>query len=272
MTKLETPPELTLGISPCPNDVFIFGALMLGRVMPNSFSLRFYLEDVQTLNLWAQEEQLDVLKISCAAYSLCRPSYEMLPAGGALGRGVGPLLLSADGQWSPERTTLVPGEHTTANLLLDFYAKAPLNKVFLPFDALYSALCNGEARQGVVIHEKRFTYQKDGLYLIQDLGTYWEEKTGYPIPLGCIVARRSLGVAPSITELIRKSLQYAYAHEEEIFALCKQHAKDLQDNVIASHIHLYVNAYSYDLGLEGQKAVEYLLETIQNMQRAKSCF
>lgn len=248
-----------IGISPCPNDVFIFGALMLGKVGCEGLQFRFDLQDVETLNQAAQQAVFDVVKISCAAYPFCQEQYTILPAGGALGRGVGPLLLSTDGQWQPERVTLVPGEHTTANLLLDFYAKRPLPKIYLPFDRLYNALCRGEATQGVVIHEKRFTYARDGLHLIQDLGAYWEQHTGYPIPLGTILARRSLNLASTFTDLIRASLRYAYAHYEEIFDLCKQHAQDLEDEVIASHIQLYVNDYSDDLGEEGMKAIDYLL-------------
>jgi 1,4-dihydroxy-6-naphthoate synthase len=250
---------LSVGISPCPNDVFIFGALMLGKIPTGGLAFRFDLQDVETLNQAAQQAAFDVVKISCAAYPFCQQTYEMLPAGGALGRGVGPLLLSTDGVWSPERETLVPGPLTTANLLLDFYAKRPLPKAYLPFDALYSALCRGEATQGVVIHEKRFTYAHDGLHLIQDLGTYWEEQTGTPIPLGVIVARRDLQLQGVLTDLLRASLRYAYAHYEEIFALCKQHAHDLQEEVIAAHIRLYVNDYSYDPGEEGRRAMEYLL-------------
>src|SRR5579871_1982224 len=157
-------PELTLGISPCPNDVFIFSGLLLDRI--DSGGLRFLVDyqDVENLNRRAQQGELDVVKISYANAILCRDDYDLLSCGGALGRGVGPLLLSHDGGWNPDGEVLVPGEHTTANFLLDFYAQRPLRKRYLPFDALYAELCDVPGAQGVVIHEKRFTYEKDRLH------------------------------------------------------------------------------------------------------------
>ncbi len=158
---------------------------------------------------------------------------------------------------------LVPGTNTTANFLLDFYAgwqgNGVLQKRFLPFDVLYEELCRTPGAQGVVIHEKRFTYQQDGLTLIQDLGAFWEQQTGYAIPLGAICVRKSLDLAAPLTDLIQRSLAWAYDHYDAAFELCKQYAQDLSEGVIESHIRLYVNEYSRELGAEGEAAVQFFL-------------
>ena len=248
--------ELTLGISPCPNDVYIFSGLLLGKVqLPGqSFSVDF--QDVETLNARAQAGVMDVVKISYANFVHCRENYDLLPNGGALGRGVGPLLLSNGGGWDPEGEVLVPGEYTTANFLLDFYVGRPLRKRFLPFDALYAELMTASGAQGVVIHEKRFTYTADGLTLLQDLGDFWESETGYAIPLGAIAARKGLNQA-RLAETVRESLRWAQTHDTEAFALCREYASDLNPEVVRAHIALYVNSFSEDIGLEGQAAVEF---------------
>lgn len=252
-------PELTLGISPCPNDVFIFSGLLLDAVDSDEYTFRVEYQDVETLNGYAQRGELDVLKISYANYPLCADGYDLLPTGGALGRGVGPLLLSnGTAGWDLSREVLVPGEHTTANFLLDFWAEKLLTKRFAPFDTLYEHLCATPGAQGVVIHEKRFTYAQDGLTQLQDLGTYWEQQTGFAIPLGAIIARKRLNAA-ALTSVIQRSLRWAYAHYDEAFELCRQHAQDLTPSVIKSHIDLYVNSFSDDLGAEGRAAVEFFL-------------
>lgn len=261
--------ELTLGISPCPNDVFIFSGLLLDQLDTGGLQFQVQYEDVETLNSLARDGALDVMKISYANYLDCEERYDLLPTGGALGRGVGPLLLVNGKGWDPESEVLVPGAFTTANFLLDYYAGRPLQKRFLPFDALYTELCERPGAQGVVIHEKRFTYLRDGLTLIADLGTYWEERTGHAIPLGAIVARRDLGLAATLTDLIRSSLRWAYAHYDEAFALCRQHAQELSDGVCEAHIDLYVNAYSDTLGPEGEATVKHFLE-MQSQNRNRS--
>jgi 1,4-dihydroxy-6-naphthoate synthase len=252
-------PELSLGISPCPNDVFIFSGLLLGAVQADGYTFRVDYQDVETTNQRSQRGEYDVVKISYANLPLVSDRYNLLPSGGALGRGVGPLLLSHDGGWDPEAEVLVPGQYTTANFLLDFWAKRPLAKRFISFDALYAELCDRPGAQGVVIHEKRFTYAQDGLTLLQDLGTHWEQETGYPIPLGAIIARKDLPIEP-INRAVRDSLRWAYAHDDEAFDLCRQHAQDLTPSVIRSHIDLYVNEYSDDLGPDGEAAVAFFLE------------
>jgi 1,4-dihydroxy-6-naphthoate synthase len=184
-----------------------------------------------------------------------------LECGGALGRGVGPLLLrNGPGGLDPDAPVLVPGAFTTANFLLDYFVSGrPLQKRFLPFDALYDELRRTPGAQGVVIHEKRFTYARDGLTLVRDLGQHWEEATGFAIPLGAIAVRRTLGLNARIEALIRHSLAWAEAHRPKAIDLCRQHAQELSNEVMAAHIALYVNNYSHDLGEDGRAAVAYFL-------------
>ncbi len=255
-------PALTLGISPCPNDVYIFAGILLGEVGWEGPGFHFAYEDVESLNARARAGDGDVLKISYAAYASVADRYALLPSGGALGRGVGPLLLAngADAV-DLDAELLVPGEWTTANFLLDFFLQKPVRKRFLPFDRLYAELCERPGAQGVVIHEKRFTYAQDDLTCLQDLGEFWEARTGHPIPLGAIIARRDSAFdADALDDLIRRSLAWADAHPERAFALCREHASDLTDGVIQAHIDLYVNRYSRDLGDDGRAAIAYFFD------------
>jgi 1,4-dihydroxy-6-naphthoate synthase len=251
---------LEMGISPCPNDVFIFAGILLHAVAMDGLEFHVRYEDVETLNRLAQHSDLDVAKISYANYSRCSGRYRLLDCGGALGRGVGPLLLANGAHFDADREILAPGEFTTANFLLDFYVHRRVTKRFVAFDALYEELLAGPGAQGVVIHEKRFTYAKDGLTLIQDLGEHWEARTGYPIPLGGIVIRKELEIQDRLENVIRRSLAWSYAHYDEAFAICVEHAQDLDPAVIRAHIDLYVNKYSYDLGAGGRAAVDFFLE------------
>lgn len=262
--------NLTLGISPCPNDVYIFSGLLLGKIPTHGLSFTADFQDVETLNARAQAGVIDVVKISYANYVHCRSQYELLDCGGALGRGVGPLLLSnGSGAWDPDAEVLVPGEYTTANFLLDFYAGHLLKKRFLPFDALYAELLTVPDAQGVVIHEKRFTYAADGLNLIQDLGDYWEHQTNFAIPLGAIAARRTLDKA-QIETIVQDSLRWAYANDAEAFALCREHSQDLNPEVVRAHIQLYVNSFSEHIGPEGYAAVGFFLGKQQEFRRVLS--
>ena len=254
--------QIELGISPCPNDVFIFAGLLFGGVHAGGLDLQFRFEDVETLNRQTQAGALDAAKISCANFPRVAGEYEMLDCGGALGRGVGPLLLTHDATFDPDAEVLVPGEFTTANFLLDFYLKQPVAKRFVPFDALYEELLARPGSQGVVIHEKRFTYARDGLTLVQDLGDHWERETGWPIPLGCLVARRSADISRPLAEAIRSSLAWAYSHEAEAMALCREHARDMDPEVVRAHIGLYVNEYSMRLGAEGEAAMAYFANAL----------
>ncbi len=259
--------DLTLGISPCPNDVYIFSGLLLGQIPTNGLTFRVDFQDVETLNAYAQSGAIDVVKISYANFVHCRDSYDLLPNGGALGRGVGPLLLANGGVWDPDAEVLTPGEYTTANFLLDFYTGRPLKKRFLPFDSLYAELLSTPGTQGVVIHEKRFTYAADGLGLIQDLGDHWEHKTGFAIPLGAIAARKTLDQT-HLAQIVADSLAWAYAHDAKAFALCREHSQDLNPDVVRAHINLYVNSFSEHIGPEGEAAVEFFLTKQQEFDAA----
>jgi 1,4-dihydroxy-6-naphthoate synthase len=263
--------RLQVGISPCPNDVFIFAGWLLGRTPAPAAD--FVFEDVQSLNARARGGEIDLVKVSTANLPAC-PGYGMLECGGALGRGCGPLLLTGGADWDPAAEVLVPGAHTTANFLLDFWHgretgspaddTPPLRKRFLPFDVLYRELKTDPRAQGVVIHEMRFTYERDGLRLVRDLGAAWEAATGKPIPLGSLIRRESphLPSRSVLEEAVRDSLDWAWAHEAEALALCARHAQDMSPDVMRSHIELHVNEFSHDLGEVGRDAVRSLLTAL----------
>ena len=260
--------DLTLGISPCPNDVWIFSGIIRGAVKMVGHTVDVAFHDVETLNRMAQKGQFDVVKISYANFAHCGGRYDLLNCGGALGRGVGPLLLvNGSGSFDPAREVMVPGRYTTANLLLDFYLQRPATKRFLAFDALYEELLKTPGAQGVVIHEKRFTYERDGLSLVQDLGEHWETRTGHAIPLGAIALRKTVPLRAQVETLIRRSLAWAEANRADALALCREHAQDLSDEVIRAHIALYVNEYTRDLGKEGSAAVEFFLAQQRELSR-----
>jgi 1,4-dihydroxy-6-naphthoate synthase len=257
---------MRVAISPCPNDVFIFAGWILGKTPAPRAA--FVYEDIETLNGLARDVAPDLVKVSYANVPQC-PAYVPLECGGALGRGCGPLLLTGGGAFDPTAEVLVPGERTTANFLLDFWSPG-LRKRFVPFDALYRELRARPDAQGVVIHEMRFTYARDGLSLVRDLGEYWETVTGGPIPLGALLYRggADLPAVSEIEDAIRASLAWAWAHEEEALALCALHAQDMDPGVMRSHIDLYVNGFSRDLGEEGRAAVRFFLKELD--QRAKT--
>ena len=252
--------ELTLGISPCPNDVYIFSGLLLGAIEPRRFRFKTVFADVETLNERTQRGELDVAKISYANYIRCADDYELMSSGGALGRGVGPLLLTNGAEFSREKAVHVPGEFTTANFLLDFFLQKTVTKIYEPFDGSLRKSTKDARSAGRGNSRKRFTYAADGLTLTQDLGEHWEAETGHPIPLGAIAARKTVLFHSAIEEAIRDSLAWARSHDDEAFALCRAHSQDLNDAVIRAHIDLYVNDFSIDLGPEGRAAVAFFLE------------
>ncbi len=251
-----------IGISPCPNDVFIYAGLILGKVSWPTGEVTFDFQDLETLNRNAQRGQYDAVKISYANFPRCAAQYRLLACGGALGRGCGPLLLTGGEDFQTHREVWVPGEATTAHVLLNAFAaskwpEATLEKRFEVFDAVYRRLRENREAQGVVIHEMRFTYASHGLRLVQDLGAHWEKKTGLPIPLGALVLKRDASITPSAAEAaVRASMDWARTHEAEALALCRKHAQSQEESVMRSHIHLYVNDFSYDLGEEGLAAVQ----------------
>lgn len=259
--------KITLGFSTCPNDTFMFDALVHGRVDTEGFEFEVIMEDILHLNRRVMNGELDMVKISYNTFGRVIDSYALLTSGSALGHNCGPLLISRDEISVAELIekdlpVAIPGQYTTANLLLGYYAPALKNRKEMLFDEVMPAVKRGECAAGLIIHENRFTYQREGLRLIQDLGEYWESQTGLPIPLGAIVVRKSLG--PELVEalggVLRRSVEYAFAHPEDSLPFVRKYAQEMEDEVMQAHIKLYVNEFSVDLGRQGQAAVKRLLE------------
>ncbi len=256
---------LTLGFSPCPNDTFIFHALANKLLDNASTDFRIRMEDVETLNRLAMEDALDVCKVSWHAYAHIRERYVMLRAGGAMGKGCGPLVV-ARSRLTP--TSLrgariaVPGLHTTALLLLRLFDPEIGGIGTLPFHRIMEAIAQGTVDAGLIIHESRFTFQALGLHKIVDLGEWWEGLTGLPIPLGGIAARRSLGPAmlSRVNDIIRASAEYALRAPAETGKYVALHAREMDATARAAHIRLYVNEFSLDPGRVGEKAAKTLLD------------
>jgi 1,4-dihydroxy-6-naphthoate synthase len=264
---------LTLGFSPCPNDTFIFDALVNNKIDTEGLSFQPVLEDVQTLNEWALQGKLDVTKISYGVLPLLLKNYIVLNAGGALGKGVGPLLITklagAENKDVNEMTIAVPGEHTTAHMLFSLAYPNATKKKFMVFSAIEDAVLNGDVDAGVIIHENRFTYQQKGLHKLVDLGEYWERQTGNPIPLGGIVMRKSFNSAlqQKVDGLIKRSLEYAFENYPLITDYVKQHSQEMSEAVMRLHIDLYVNNYSLQLGADGKAAVNTFLDIYSQLKK-----
>ncbi len=257
---------LTLAYSPCPNDTFIFHALVSGRIPMEGLAFApEVLEDVETLNRWALEGRFDVTKLSFHAFGHVSDQYVLLSSGAALGRGCGPLLVASaplGGRALEELRIAIPGRYTTAAMLLKLFAPGCRHLEAMPFDQIMPAIAEGRVDCGVIIHESRFTYQEKGLFLIRDLGAWWEEESGLPIPLGGIAARRELGneVIGRLDDAVRRSLLWARAHPGAAADYIRRHAQELEEQVTGAHIELYVNDFSVDLGAEGRRAVAAFLE------------
>lgn len=256
---------LTLGFSPCPNDTFMFYPLVHRLVDTGGLTYRERLEDVETLNLLALQGELDVSKVSYHALGHIRDDYALLRSGSALGRGCGPLLVAAENLDPADlrgRTIAVPGRYTTALLLLRMYDPALENFIVMPFNEIMDAVLSGNVDAGLIIHESRFTYQGYGLHKLLDLGEWWEGETGLPIPLGGIVARRSLGAdtIQAVERALRDGVIYARSHPEEAARYICEHAQEMSKEVCAAHIGLYVNDFSSDLGDAGLRAIKCLME------------
>ncbi|WP_431217741.1 1,4-dihydroxy-6-naphthoate synthase [Puia sp. P3] len=254
------------GFSPCPNDTFIFDALVNKKIDTEGLEFDVVLEDVQTLNQWAMQGKLDISKISYGVLPLVLHQYRLLEAGGALGKGVGPLLISREPkplQAVASCTIAIPGQQTTAHLLFSLAFPEAAKKEFMVFSDIEDAVLSGRVDCGVIIHENRFTYQQKGLTKLMDLGEFWEKETGAPIPLGGIVFRKDLDPALSnkVNTLIRRSLEYAFANYPDLSDYVKEHAQEMDESVMRQHIDLYVNNYSLELGGDGKKAIQTLLAT-----------
>lgn len=257
---------LSLGYSPCPNDTYIFYGLSHGLLPDMGFQLAPpRLADVETLNSWALDGKLDITKLSFHALGHVLDDYCVLSAGSALGRGCGPLLVAKPGFRVSDlegARIAIPGRLTTATLLFRMYAPLSCNLVELRFDEIMTAISSAEVDAGVIIHESRFTYAQQGLNCLQDLGAWWEESTGHPIPLGCIAARRSLGkkCITAIDRAIHDSIVWADNHPDKCLPYIRKYAQEMDPEVMQKHIGLYVNDYSKTLGSSGMAAIESFLE------------
>lgn len=253
----------SIAFSPCPNDTFIFHGLV--HQCSENFGVDFStptLADVETLNGWATQGKFDVTKLSFHAYGHVREEYQLLNAGAALGRGCGPLLVSSGGNVDFKTAIVaIPGELTTAAMLLKLFADCPVKVQIMSFETIMDAVLAGEVQAGVIIHESRFTYDKLGLKCVQDLGQWWEDYSGFPIPLGGIVAQKSLGqdMIGRIDRAIHASIDYGHRHPAASMDYIRSYSQEIAPEVLMSHIGLYVNSFTTDLGKEGLAAVDFLL-------------
>lgn len=259
--------QLTLGFSPCPNDTFIFDAMVHHRIDTEGLTFDVIMEDVEQLNKRAKQGELQVTKLSYHAYAYLRNEYNLLSAGSALGNGCGPLLIARQ-HLTPtevnEGLIAIPGQMTTAHFLFTNAWPKATNKRSYLFSEIENAVLNGEVSAGVIIHENRFTYADKGLVKLMDLGEYWEQKTGLPIPLGGIVARKDLSedIVSKLERVLKRSVLYAFEHPEKSQPFIQANAQEMSPEVARLHIELYVNDYSIALGEKGNQAVAALLEVV----------
>jgi 1,4-dihydroxy-6-naphthoate synthase len=258
--------KLSLGFSPCPNDTFIFDAMVHGRIDTEGLEFDYMLADVEELNRLAFTGAPDITKMSCFAYAYAARDYLILDSGSAIGRRNGPLLISKRKIDKSELVSLkiaIPGKYTTANLLFSIAWPKAENKTEYLFSDIEDALLRNEADAGLIIHETRFTYHQKGLRKIADLGEYWEKLTGLPIPLGVIAVNRRLpsDIALKINRIIRRSLEYAYHDSLASYDFVSANAKEMDSKVMNSHIKLFVNKFTLNLGTEGKKAIKELYGT-----------
>jgi 1,4-dihydroxy-6-naphthoate synthase len=263
-------PEFEIGFSPCPNDTFIFDALVNHKIDTKGFTFKVYLQDVQTLNEWAIAGKLPFSKISYGVWPLVKNNYSLLNSGGALGKGVGPLLVYKEDntlpEGKPDASTMrvaIPGVNTTAHLLFSLAFPNVTNKEFLVFNEIENAVLHGEVDAGVIIHENRFTYADKGLSKWMDLGTYFEETFNAPIPLGGIIARNDINAneIAIVDDLIKQSVQYAFANSYHILPeYVKCHSQEISEQIMRQHINLYVNDFTIDMGDTGRKAIDKLVQ------------
>lgn len=254
------PRPVTIGFSPCPNDTFIFDALVNGKIDTGTLRFEPVLEDVETLNEWAFQGKLDITKLSFRALLDVLDTYALLQSGSALGQGCGPLLISRDEITPGEvagKSIAIPGVHTTANMLLGFAFPDAVRREAIVFSEIEDAVLDGRFDMGLIIHENRFTYAARGLKKVMDLGAYWESKTGCPIPLGGIAIKKDIPreVRRQTDALIRESLAYSHAHYPELSSFVTDHAQAMEESVMRSHISLYVNDFTRELGERGKNAI-----------------
>jgi 1,4-dihydroxy-6-naphthoate synthase len=263
--------KLTLGFSPCPNDTFIFDAMVHGRIDTEGLEFDYFLADVEELNRRAFSGNVDITKMSYHAYAYAANNYLILDSGSALGRKNGPLLISKrhiNPHELKDKLIAIPGKYTTANLLLGIAWPDALNKKEYIFSDIESALLNDEVDAGLIIHETRFTYHKKGLLKIADMGEYWEKLTGMPIPLGAIVINRSVPeeISLIVNRVLKRSLEYAYKDSIASFDFVVNNAQEMNKNVMNNHIKLFVNDFTLKLGNEGRAAIEKLFSLAGEMK------
>ena len=256
---------LTLAYSPCPNDCFMFDAMVHGRIDTEGLDFDVRLLDIDALNTAAFAGEFDATKLSFHAYAYCADRYVLLDAGSALGNNCGPLLISKRDIPRAEVAAggvrmAIPGRFTTANFLCGLAFPQAQDKTPMIFSDIEPAVLEGRFDAGVIIHENRFTYEAKGLKKIIDLGEFWEDETGAPIPLGGIVVRRGLGddVKQVLNRVMRRSVEYAFAHRAASLPYVRAHAQEMSEEVMYKHIDLYVNEYSVELGSEGRRAIELM--------------
>lgn len=255
--------KLTIGFSTCPNDTFIFDALIHKKIDTEGLDFELLLADVEELNKAAFSNEIDITKLSYHAYAYVADNYKLLNSGSALGNNNGPLLISKHKIYPDEVSDLniaIPGKYTTANLLLTIAYPKVRNKKEYIFSDIEEVVLSGEMDAGLIIHENRFTYEKKGLKKVIDLGEFWEDKTKMPIPLGGIVVNRKLPkeIQQKIDKLVRKSLEYAYENPASSLDFMKQYAQEMNEDIMKKHVDLYVNNFSIDLGEKGKAAIETL--------------
>ena len=254
--------KLSIGFSPCPNDTFIFDALIHGKIDTEGLEFKVHMADVEELNQMAFRGELDITKLSYHAFLHILEEYVMMDSGSALGNNCGPLLIKNAGAENPNINDLIaiPGKYTTANFLLNYAFPELQNKKELLFSDIESAIKNTEVSAGLIIHENRFTYADRGFEKVKDLGEHWEKSTGMPIPLGGIAIKRNLdkSLQEKVQRLIRKSLEFAFENPAESLGFVKQHAQEMDAEVMQKHINLYVNDYSLSLGEKGKAAIQYM--------------
>jgi 1,4-dihydroxy-6-naphthoate synthase len=267
----------SLGFSPCPNDTFMFDALVNGKINCEEIFFTPELNDIESLNQKAISGESEISKVSFGVYPLIKDHYEFLTAGAALGNGVGPLFISKRKMKNPLReiqTVAIPGKNTTAYMLFKIFYPELTHVREMIFSGIEDAVLNEQVDAGVIIHENRFTYQEKGLQKISDLGELWEKNMGHMIPLGGIVIKRIYpqAVKQKINYLVKQSVEYAFNHPESSYEYVKANGQELNDEVRKKHIELYVNKYSIDLGAEGKKAVEVFLEKAGMSVKEKNLF
>lgn len=260
---------LKFGISPCPNDIFIFYAMINNKITNNELSFDFLIEDVETLNSLCIKRSLQISKISAHAFVFLEKDYEILSAGAAIS-DFGPVAVTKNIDRLKELSEIriaLPGKLTTASALMWFYwrryfSEKKYHLEFISFDKISDKVISGEADIGVLIHEGRFIYENKGLELIADLGIWWKEETSLPVPLGCIVVNKNLGLKENLDNIIKESLNYAYNNYGEVLNFAQKYAQELDLNVIKSHIDSYVNKMSFDIGQKGYNSIKTLIDRI----------